>query len=497
MSNRRGIWIWELKKLRSDYISQLKSCKVNRVYLKVFDGKSKPMFWSDQCTKSIIKEFSDNGIQVFGWGYHYGTSDIKAQLDAVKKAIACSLDGYIVDAEAEVENHSTHGNIDSLLKELKPLVPSGSFGYTSFGHPEFHPDIPWQIFDKYCDLAMPQIYFEKFTFGKSDEDEVQKCLKAHESLGLTAEIFPIWGSESDTANPASKGTLQSYLNRFPGSSIWRAPNVSEKGEAWNLSYADSLSVINAGGTKLPINLPTLTRILKFGLKGKDVEALQTALNAEGFNVGDVNGDFGKDTKKQVELFQKKAGLAVDGEVWTETWKALGGKTQGATPTSGNLQKLADFAEDEAKKQLVWKSSSSEAEKYLDIFRIPMQNLGQIGTAKVKYDWCGAFVYYCCREVGITVPIQPQGFWATMALVESWKFWAKQQGYWFAIGSTVPKRGDIVVFDWDGNGVLNHIGIVRSYTPGANTINTSEGNSGNQSGNFTRSLSDVGGFIRIV
>ena len=96
-----------------------------------------------------------------------------------------------------------------------------------------------------------------------------------------------------------------------------------------------------------------------------------------------------------------------------------------------------------------------------------------------------------------MPVQPSGFWATLALVESWKFWGTQQGFFYRKGDQVPKRGDIVVFDWDGDGELNHIGIVRGYTPGADTINTSEGNKKNQSGNFTRSLSSVAGFIRIV
>ncbi len=496
MKNHQGVWIWVLEDIRLDYLKQLKICNVKRVYLKVFDGKTNPMFWEFQCKGNIIQEFKNDNIQVFGWGYHYGTSDVSKQVKAVQQALDCGLDGYIVDMEVEVEDSKTHANVDKLLAELKPLVPAGAFGYTSFGHPEFHPNVPWKTLDKYCDLAMPQIYFEKFTFGRNNEDEVQKCLQAHKNLGLTKETLPIWGSESNAAQPASRGELQGYLDRFTGSSIWRVPKVNEKGEAWNLNYSGSAIGFSSGSTTLP-TLPVLNRILKWGIKGKDVEALQTALNAQGFNAGKVDGDFEDDTEKAVRRFQQKAGLTVDGEVWTETWKALGGQTQSSIPTSGNLQKLAEFAEDEAKKQLSWTAASSEAEKYLNIFRKPMQDLGQIGSAKVFYDWCGAFVYYCCKEVSIDIPVQPNGFWATLALVESWKFWGKQQGFWFRKGDQVPKRGDIVVFDWDGDGELNHIGIVRGYTPGSNTINTSEGNKQNQSGNFTRSLSYVAGFIRIV
>ncbi|MFM6367537.1 MAG: CHAP domain-containing protein, partial [Dolichospermum sp.] len=122
---------------------------------------------------------------------------------------------------------------------------------------------------------------------------------------------------------------------------------------------------------------------------------------------------------------------------------------------------------------------------------------------VFYNWCAAFVAYCCRNVGIDIPDQPEGFWATMALVESWKFWAKQNDFWFPKGSVTPMRGDIVTFDWsdeDAPGEFNHIGIIRAYSQGSSVIKTSEGNKGkrpvNTSGNFTRNLSSVSGFIRI-
>jgi hypothetical protein len=87
MDNSQGVWIWVLEDIRIDYLKQLKACKAKRVYLKVFDGRSNPMFWGFQCKKNIIKEFKDNDIQVFGWGYHYGTSDISKQVKAVQQAL--------------------------------------------------------------------------------------------------------------------------------------------------------------------------------------------------------------------------------------------------------------------------------------------------------------------------------------------------------------------------------------------------------------------------
>ncbi|MEH1991034.1 hypothetical protein [Nostoc sp.] len=57
----------------------------------------------------------------------------------------------IVDFEKEVEDKSTHIYVEKLLFALRPLVQEGTLGYTSFGHPGLHPNVPWEILDKYCD----------------------------------------------------------------------------------------------------------------------------------------------------------------------------------------------------------------------------------------------------------------------------------------------------------------------------------------------------------
>ncbi|MEH2179030.1 peptidoglycan-binding protein [Nostoc sp.] len=328
----------------------------------------------------------------------------------------------------------------------------------------------------------------------TNEEEVQDCLKAYEQMGLKKPILPIFSSESDAKQPASRKELQSYLNRFLGSSIWRLPNSGEQGEAWNLIYAGETPV-PIGGEPSEFTLPKLTRILYTGVIGEDVKALQRVLNAKGFNAGKVDGEFGPDTEAAVRAFQKKADITVDGEVGPQAWKELGGESD-SIPEQGFLGKLAAFAEDEAAKNLSWNGVNSEAEKYLKLFREPMLRLGQIGSSPVFYDWCAAFVTYCCRNVGAEIPDIPEGFWASMALVESWKYWAKKKGYWNLKGSVTPKRGDILVFDWNADSILNHIGIVRGYTPGSPVIQTSEGNKANKSGNFTRDMATVAGFIRI-
>jgi hypothetical protein len=49
-----GVWIWELAKVNPNYLQRLKQQSCQRVYLKVFDGRSRSMFWAHQCSKVLI-----------------------------------------------------------------------------------------------------------------------------------------------------------------------------------------------------------------------------------------------------------------------------------------------------------------------------------------------------------------------------------------------------------------------------------------------------------
>lgn len=64
------------------------------------------------------------------------------------------------------------------------------------------------------------------------------------------------------------------------------------------------------------------RILKNGMKGADVKELQTMLEQLGYELGEIDGDFGSKTKNAVKAFQEDHNCEVDGEVGKETLTAL-------------------------------------------------------------------------------------------------------------------------------------------------------------------------------
>lgn len=98
-------------------------------------------------------------------------------------------------------------------------------------------------------------------------------------------------------------------------------------DAWQ-RYAKML-----GGAEAP-------HMLRFGASGPDVEKLQKALIARGYDLI-VDGLFGRMTRSAVKAYQKSQGQIADGIVWPATEKALSAEAQ--TPTaSGHSIGLIEF-----------------------------------------------------------------------------------------------------------------------------------------------------------
>ena len=67
----------------------------------------------------------------------------------------------------------------------------------------------------------------------------------------------------------------------------------------------------------------VNKMLKKGMTGPEVMALQIRLNALGYDCGTADSSFGKKTEEAVKRFQEKNGLKVDGIAGPETLKLLG------------------------------------------------------------------------------------------------------------------------------------------------------------------------------
>ena len=87
----------------------------------------------------------------------------------------------------------------------------------------------------------------------------------------------------------------------------------------------------------------------------------------------------------------------------------------------------------------------------------------------RVEWCACFVSWCAEQCGfIDAGIIPR-FSSCSDGVQ----WFKDRGQW-QDNTYTPAPGDIIFFDWEPDGDVDHVGIVESVTDGV--VNTIEGNS---------------------
>lgn len=88
----------------------------------------------------------------------------------------------------------------------------------------------------------------------------------------------------------------------------------------------------------------------------------------------------------------------------------------------------------------------------------------------RVEWCACFVSWCANECGyIDAGVIPK-----FAGCIQGSNWFKERGLW-QDGSFTPSAGHIIFFDWEGDGLTDHVGIVERVENG--TVYTVEGNSG--------------------
>ena len=113
----------------------------------------------------------------------------------------------------------------------------------------------------------------------------------------------------------------------------------------------------------------------------------------------------------------------------------------------------------------------------EIVTVALSQVGNIGGQPYwswygfssRVEWCACFVSWCANECGyIDAGVIPK--FAGCVLGSQWFM---ERGQW-ADGSIEPTAGAIIFFDWEGDGITDHVGVVEKCENG--TVYTVEGNS---------------------
>lgn len=168
-------------------------------------------------------------------------------------------------------------------------------------------------------------------------------------------------------------------------------------------------------------------------------------------------------------------------------------------------RLADIAEALAGKQIIGERTDAD---YMNIIRYFPE---ETAFDELKNAWCAAFVYHCCLQAGIELPLRlphtaKKVANTRFACVVAWYEWGEENGYChYEKDGFSPERGDILIYNNiipkdnkpESSTWCDHIGIVLSVD--GEYLTVAEGNDGNRnvSGILRRKRDErIGCYLRI-
>jgi len=303
------IWIWQLQKQVGKYggidnlIKKMTSLGVDDICIKFHEGSS-PIGGGVNFRLDFLKykeSFKKAGFKVGTWGYNY-FNNVTAEANLIIEALNNS-DYYIFDPEVDVAGKTSEA--EQVCKIVRKAHAKATIGYSSFPIVSYHRDIPYAVFNKYCDFASPQIYWGEMRW------DVNKCINKmredHKTYGLNKPIYPT--IQLYNCNSTSYEAFRKY--GFLDAGAWSFDQLDDTASKFLISYSSN--------TTKPVK--DRTEDMKY-LKDTSIEELQSQLNSLINANLKVDGIYGPATTAAVKVFQQLMGISIDGKVVPNVWIAL-------------------------------------------------------------------------------------------------------------------------------------------------------------------------------
>lgn len=261
------------------------------------------------------------------------------------------------------------------------------------------------------------------------------------------------------------------------------------------------------------NVKRPLRLASPHMRGNDVKELQRSINARlrsrgGRKLIEVDGEYGRDTARAVRRVGVLLGVREDTLEHGATVGVQRVIVNPATRTPAQLKRARDRRKAEEARgrgidaALRWAVSQiGTVEHPASSNRGPKIDDWEKNAGMGAGPWCGAFAKATCGHGGVVLTPEVRYCPSTEAHA---RVGTGGLTRWI----TNPRqaaRGDLALFDWERNGVTDHVGVVESINVDAWTLTCIEGNTsptdagsqGNGGGVFrrTRSLNFVKGFAR--
>lgn len=200
------------------------------VWIKAYDGSS----WLDlgEPFAVIAHKLQQQGLDVGGWGYHYGFSQ------EVERLLECfyyhhGLGGYegpraglLIDAESEFETADGRLNAGEQVSRINAINLPVPVYYTSFAFPLLHPHFPYDKFDRLSGGHVPQVYYNHSGWPEP-APAILQTVNQHASRGLklTGAMLPIYDAGPEqgwrpSPDDFHQATLAMAMCKFAGVWTW-------------------------------------------------------------------------------------------------------------------------------------------------------------------------------------------------------------------------------------------------------------------------------------
>ena len=309
--DRQGMWIWYVSKSEGGsvpaMIARAKAAGIGTVYIKSGDGGD---VWS-QFNRQLIGRLKRGGLDVCAWQFVYGDRPA-AEAQVAAASIARGADCFVIDAEADYEGK--YAAADLYMRKLRAAAGAAyPIGLAGFPYVDYHPSYPYSVFfgPGGATFNTPQMYWK--TIGVTVREVFEHTYLYNRIWG-----HPIYPLGQTYEQPGNAQLMQ--FRRYSASHGGVAPNWWD----WQETSGREWGALAARSALKPVvgYRPTTEHpLLKKGARGDMVVWAQQHLNSAGHEVP-VTGIFGKMTRAAVRDFQEEKGMRVDGQIGTETWRAL-------------------------------------------------------------------------------------------------------------------------------------------------------------------------------
>jgi hypothetical protein len=183
---------------------------LSHVIVKIADGTQAAGIdtYGIDFTAPVAQALQQAGMGVWGWQYVYGDDPSAEAAIAITRMQALRLDGYVVSAGEEYEQPGRSGAAQLFITTIRAALKV-PVALNSFRFPSYHPKFPWSDFLSFCDLHMPQVFWEQ---AHDADEQLSESKRQCDALPHARPYIPSGAAYSATDWSPTEQDLTDFLD---------------------------------------------------------------------------------------------------------------------------------------------------------------------------------------------------------------------------------------------------------------------------------------------